>query len=158
MRSDHHEQAAGLDEYSTFGTLLDGAGDPDRLGARPLGHGDDPIRSRRQQHGLTVAGVEPAGDDGTSECRRCCTGTDMIEHRGGQATMKPALPAPVLGKRMEQTFGRPGAVRPVAHLDFGMERAEEPDGLGVDRRVGSGARLPGGQTDRLRVPANRVAK
>lgn len=82
----------------------------------------------------------------------------MIEHGGGQPTVKPALLAPVFGQRVEQPLDRPGAVGGLDQLDLGMQGAEQPNGLVVDRRIRSRAQPFGGQTDRLRLPANSVAK
>ena len=82
----------------------------------------------------------------------------MIEHGGRQPTVKPALPASMFGQRMEQPLDRPDTVGGSDQLDLGMQGAEEPNGLAVDRRIGSGAWFVGDQTDRLRLPANSVAK
>lgn len=82
----------------------------------------------------------------------------MVEDGGRESAVEPAPLAPVLGQRLEQSLGRPGAIRTLDDVDVGVEGAEEPDGLLVAQRVGSGIGIDGAQIDRLLVPANSVAK
>ncbi len=147
-----------LDEPSAVTAALDRTRDPDRPRPGSLGRGDHAVRAIGQEYRLPVAGVEPAGDHRPAEGGRRGSSTDVIEHCGGQSTMEPALLASMFGERMEQAFGRPGAVGAVDDVDVGMERAEEPGRFSVYRRGCSGAPIRGGQTDRLLLPANRVAK
>lgn len=82
----------------------------------------------------------------------------MVEHGGGQPAVEPALPASMFGQRPKQSFDRDRAVAALHDFDLGMQRPEETSRFAVDHEGGFEPGSTGVQNDRLRLPANKVAK